>query len=194
MSDETLDKKSKFRLVVSKIKENLKIFISIGVIIVIAFAVVVFLENKRVKEEISISKEFNKAKILIKNEKKQESFVLLERIVNKKHKFYSPLSLYLILDFELEKNHDLILKLFDKVISIKKIDKENINLIKIKKALFLSENYGEQEMLKVLNPIINSDSVWRSNAINILVDYFSSKGSFSKADQYKKLLNKKDSK
>ena len=194
MSDETLDKKNKFRLVVSKIKENSKIFISIGAIIVIAFVVVLFLENRRAKEDMLISKEFNKAKILIQNEKQQESFVILERIVNKKHKFYSPLSLYLILDFELEKNHDLILELFDKVISIKKIDKENINLIKIKKALFLSENYGEQEMLKVLNPIINSDSVWRSNAINILVDYFSSKGSFSKADQYKKLLNKKDNK
>ena len=80
--------------------------------------------------------------------------------------------MYLIVDFELEKNHELIAKLFDKVISIKKIDKENINLIKIKKALFLSNYYGEQEVLKILNPIINSDSIWRSNAIQILIDYY----------------------
>ena len=56
-------------------------------------------------------------------------------IVNKKHKFYSPLSLYLILDFELEKDKGSIIKLFDKVIAIKKIDKENINLIKINNTL-----------------------------------------------------------
>ena len=194
MSDETLDKKNKFRLVVSKIKENSKFFIFTGIIILITFATIVFFEKRAAKEEISISKEFNKAKILIQKERKQESYVLLEGIVNKKHKFYSPLSLYLILDFELEKDKGSIIKLFDKVIAIKKIDKENINLIKIKKALYLSDHSSEQEMLKILNPIINSDSVWRSKSISILVDYFLSKGSLSKADQYRKLLNKKDSK
>ena len=194
MSDETLEKKDKFRLAVSKIKENSKFFIFTGIIILITFATIVFFEKRAAKEEISISKEFNKAKILIQKERKQESYVLLEGIVNKKHKFYSPLSLYLILDFELEKDKGSIIKLFDKVIAIKKIDKENINLIKIKKALYLSDHSSEQEMLKILNPIINSDSVWRSKSISILVDYFLSKGSLSKADQYRKLLNKKDSK
>ena len=194
MSDETLEKKNKFRLAVSKIKENSKFFIFTGIIILITFATIVFFEKRAAKEEISISKEFNKAKILIQKERKQESYVLLEGIVNKKHKFYSPLSLYLILDFELEKDKGSIIKLFDKVIAIKKIDKENINLIKIKKALYLSDHSSEQEMLKILNPIINSDSVWRSKSISILVDYFLSKGSLSKADQYRKLLNKKDSK
>ena len=169
-------------------------FILTGIIILITFATIVFFEKRAAKEEISISKEFNKAKILIQKERKQESYVLLEGIVNKKHKFYSPLSLYLILDFELEKDKGSIIKLFDKVIAIKKIDKENINLIKIKKALYLSDHSGEQEMLEILNPIINSDSVWRSKSISILIDYFSSKGSLSKADQYRKLLNKKDSK
>tara|TARA_B100000579_G_scaffold119798_1_gene96411 strand:+ start:1237 stop:1821 length:585 start_codon:yes stop_codon:yes gene_type:complete len=194
MSDETLEKKNKFRLAVSIIKENSKFFIFTGIIILITFATIVFFEKRAAKEEISISKEFNKAKILIQKERKQESYVLLEGIVNKKHKFYSPLSLYLILDFELEKDKGSIIKLFDKVIAIKKIDKENINLIKIKKALYLSDHSSEQEMLKILNPIINSDSVWRSKSISILVDYFLSKGSLSKADQYRKLLNKKDSK
>ena len=194
MSDETLEKKDKLKLFISKIKENSKLLASAFLIILIIFIVLAFLENRKTKEDIFISKEFNNAKILIKNKKKQESFIILERIIDKKHKFYSPLSLYLILDFELEKDQESILKLFDKVISIKKLDKESINLIKIKKALFLSNHYGEQEILKELNPIINSDSVWRSNAISILIDYFSSKGSFSKADQYKKLINNKDSK
>ena len=194
MSDETLEKKDKLKLFISKIKENSKLLASAFLIILIVFIVLTFLENRKTKEDIFTSKEFNNAKILIKNKKKQESFIILEKIIDKKHKFYSPMSLYLILDSELEKDQESILKLFDKVISIKKLDKESINLIKIKKALFLSNHYGEQEILKELNPIINSNSVWRSNAINILIDYFSSKGSFSKADQYKKLINNKDSK
>ena len=194
MSDETLEKKDKLKLIISKIKENSKLFFSIILIILITLIVMIFFESKQKKQNALISEEFNKAKILIKNDKKNESFIILEEIVNRKHKFYSPLSLYLIVDFELEKNHEIIAKLFDKVISIKKIDKENINLIKIKKALFLSNYYGEQEVLKILNPIINSDSIWRSNAIQILIDYFSIKGDSLKADQYTKLLNKKDSK
>ena len=80
------------------------------------------------------------------------------------------MSLFLIIDNGLQKNHESVVELFDKVISIKKIEKENVNLIKIKKALFLSNHYGEEEILKVLNPIINSDSIWRSSAIKILIE------------------------
>ena len=67
MSDETLEKKNKFRLAVSIIKENSKFFIFTGIIILITFATIVFFEKRAAKEEISISKEFNKAKILIQN-------------------------------------------------------------------------------------------------------------------------------
>ena len=194
MSDETLEKKDKFKILVSKIKENSrKIILGFLIILVIFFSLAI-LENKKKKKDVLISEEFNSAKILIKNEKRQEGLIILERIVDKKNKVYSPLSLYLIIDFQLEKDKEKIIKMFDKIISIKKIDEENIKLIKIKKALFLSENYSEQEMLDILNPIINSDSVWRSYAINLLIDYFTNKGSFTKAEQYKNLINKKDNK
>ncbi len=188
MSDETLEKKDKFKLILSKIKENSKLILSIMLIIIFTFVVIFFIDKRRENKNILISEDFNRAKILIKNEKKEESLVILKEIINKKHKFYSPLSLYLIIDFELEKNYELVAELFNKVISIKKIDKDNLNLIKIKKALFLSNYYDEQEMLKILNPIINSDSIWRSNAIQILADYFLNKGDSLKSDQYKKLL------
>ena len=194
MSDETLEKKDKFKILVSKIKENSRKIILGFLIILVIFFCLAILENKKKKKDVLISEEFNSAKILIKNEKRQEGLIILERIVDKKNKVYSPLSLYLIIDFQLEKDKEKIIKMFDKIISIKKIDEENIKLIKIKKALFLSENYSEQEMLDILNPIINSDSVWRSYAINLLIDYFTNKGSFTKAEQYKNLINKKDNK
>ena len=194
MSDETLEKKDKFKILVSRIKENSRKIILGFLIIIVIFFVLAILENKKKRKDVLISEEFNSAKILIKNEKRQEGLIILERIVDKKNKVYSPLSLYLIIDFQLEKDKEKIIKMFDKIISIKKIDEENIKLIKIKKALFLSENYSEQEMLDILNPIINSDSVWRSYAINLLIDYFTNKGSFTKAEQYKNLINKKDNK
>jgi hypothetical protein len=46
-------------------------------------------------------------------------------------------------------------------------------------------------MIKTLNPIINSDSVWRNIAIELISDYFLSKNQNSKANEYIQLLNNK---
>ncbi len=188
MSDETFENKNRLKIIISKIKQNKKIFLSIGVIIVIGFFLILFLENRQDEKNIQISKEFNKAKILIENDNKNDSYDILKNIITKKHKFYSPSSLYLIIDFEMESDHKKIIKLFDEVISIKKIKKNDRDLIKIKKAIFMSNYYAEQDLLKELNPIINSNSIWRSKAIQILINYFSIKGDQLKANQYKKIL------
>ena len=72
MSDETLEKKDKLKLVISKIKENYKLFISGFLIIIIIFIILAYLDNRRVKQDILISKEFNTAKILIQNQKNKK--------------------------------------------------------------------------------------------------------------------------
>tara|TARA_B100001540_G_scaffold316977_1_gene348425 strand:+ start:2565 stop:3149 length:585 start_codon:yes stop_codon:yes gene_type:complete len=189
MSNETFEKKDWFTLIISKVKQNKKILIYLSLTVVIGLFIILFLEKRKNDQNIEISKEFNKAKILIENEKKEESYFILKNIINKKHKFYSPSSLYLILDFELENNQEEIIRLFDKVISISKIKDEDKDLIKIKKAIFMSNYYGEQDLLKVLNPIIESKSIWRSSALKIIIDYYSIKGDQLKVNEYKKILN-----
>ena len=72
MSDETFEKKDKTQLIISKIKENSKIlFLTLLVIILIIFGIF-FLDKRKENKNIFISNEFNKAKILIQNEKKQK--------------------------------------------------------------------------------------------------------------------------
>ena len=136
-----------------------------------------------------ISEKYNQAKVFINNKKNNEGLVILEEVINTKHPFYSPLSLYLILDSNLTNDADKITELFDKVISNNNIDKENINLIKLKKALYLSNDQNEQALLELLNPIINSGSHWRVIAITFLKDYFLSKDNYLKAEEYNKLLS-----
>ena len=70
------------------------------------------------------------------------------------------------------------------------MEKENLNLIKIKKAIFLFSLDDEELIIKTLNPIINSDSVWRNIAIKLISDYFLSKDESKKADEYIQLLSK----
>ena len=58
------------------------------------------------------------------------------------------------------------------------------NLLKLKKAIFISEKTKEEDLLELLNPIINSDSVWKVQSIKFLADFYFSKKEFNKADQY----------
>ena len=37
------------------------------------------------------------------------------------------------------------------------MEKEDLNLLRLKKAIFISENSKEEEILELLNPIINSN-------------------------------------
>ncbi len=188
MIKDTFQEKDKFQLIIEKIKKNYKILISIIGICLLVLFVYLFIQNNIKKENINISEDFNQARILISQDKKNEGKNILFKIVEKKNKFYSPLSLFVIIDQKLEEDNQKITEMFDKVISIKGIDEENKDLIKIKKALFLTEFADEDIIIKTLNPIINSKSVWRSDAINLLGDFFTNRGENFKAKEYYDLL------
>ena len=189
MSKENLDTNDKIQLIINKLKKNLKLIITLFFIAVLAFSLLTFIKIKEENKNILISEKYNQAKVFINNKKNNEGLVILEEVINTKHPFYSPLSLYLILDSNLTNDADKITELFDKVISNNNIDKENINLIKLKKALYLSNDQNEQALLELLNPIINSGSHWRVIAITFLKDYFLSKDNYLKAEEYNKLLS-----
>jgi hypothetical protein len=80
--------------------------------------------------------------------------------------------------------------LFDNILKIKKIDDEDKNLIKIKKALLFFDKNNEKEILNILNPIINSNSVWRQEAIKLIVEFFKYTGELKKSEEYLGLLSK----
>ena len=44
------------------------------------------------------------------------------------------------------------------------------NLIIYKKALYNSELINENELIKILNPIINSESIWKSHALYLMAE------------------------
>ena len=95
----------------------------------------------------------------------------------------------------MESDEKIISSLFDKVINIGDIDNETKNLVKIKKTLFLMKaNKNEQEILNELKPIINSESIWRQNAIEIIGGYFLSKGDKIKSEEFYNLLDKSKNK
>ena len=59
-----------------------------------------------------------------------------------------------------------------------------MNLLRFKKAIFVSRYGNEKEILDLLNPIINSDSVWKVQSVKFIADFYFSKKEYKKADQY----------
>ena len=188
METENIDNnlnQNKFSIFYKKNKTKILIFLfSLPVILIIFFGYNFYNEKKNTR----ISNQFNDANILLENDRKQESKKIFISLINEKHLFYSPLSLNVIVENGLIENQDSLLELFDKILNIKSLDKETKNLYRFKKATIFSDQAKENEMLKTLNPIINSKSIWKENAIKFLEVYFLQKGDFLKAKEYRDLL------
>jgi len=176
------------------LKKKFKIIIILLIVGFICFSGFLFYKNLSEKKNIKISEQYTQASILVMQKKIKESKILLVSIVNKDHKFYSPLALYLIIDNNIESDTSKIINLFNRILKNKLIDQENLNLIKIKKAIHLINIDKEKLIVETLNPIINSNSVWKNTAINLITEYFLSKNQGIKAQEYFKLLNKKSKK
>jgi len=166
--------------------KNIIILLTILIFILFSFFLYQHLQDKSNKET---SEQYTKASILINKDKKEDSKPILINIINKKHSFYSPLALFLIINNNMEENSEKIINYFDQILKIRSIDDENLNLIKIKKAFFLFNTDNEELIVKTLNPVINSNSVWKNMATQLITDYFLSRGEFKKADEYKRLIN-----
>ena len=88
------------------------------------------------------------------------------------------------------KDHEKVNELFDEVINKTPLKNEIKNLIIYKKALYNSDSIKENQLLEILNPIINSNSVWKSHSLYLLAEYFYSKNEKKKSKEFfEKLIN-----
>ena len=144
-----------------------KIFITLIISFIIILIGVNFSGyNKKIQNE-KISEKYIKAGIYLSSKNLKKSKKIYEEIVNSKNKFYSSLALNNIIENELEEDSEKILKLF-KVIENIKGTKEQKDLIKLKKALFLIKINIENEGRKILEEIVSDNSIWKETAEDIL--------------------------
>ena len=105
-------------------------------------------------------------------------------MVDKNDPTYSPLALYFLIDNNLIDNKDEVNNLFDELIIETTLDEEIKNLIIYKKALFNSDFISENDLLLILNPIIKSESIWKSHALYLVAEYFLSKNEKQKSKEF----------
>ena len=168
------------------IKNSKYLIFSISAIIILILAYLVYVEIKS-RNHNKIAEKYNNIVNNFNNLKNTEqSTKELIRIIEKKNLTYSPLSLYFILDNDLVSENDEINKYFDIVINISSLEKEIKNLNIYKKAIYNSDFVDETELVEILRPVTNSDSIWKSHSLFLLAEFFYFKN--NKAES-KKLLN-----
>ncbi len=163
---------------------NKKKIISGAVLLIIIVICVYSYDKYTTNKNKEISDNFNLITIEHKESKKEKTVKGLIDLVNKKDPTYSPLSLYFIIDKKLVDDREIINSLFDILIKETSLDKEIKNLVIYKKALYNSDNFQEDQLLKLLNPLINSESVWKSHALYLMAEYFYAKDQKQKAKEF----------
>ena len=162
-------------------------------IILIIFAYFAYAEIEDRKNK-NLAKKYNYIVINFQSTNKSKFKKELIEIINKKNKTYSPLALYFIIDNEIKSSNEEINKFFDIIINDVRLDKEIKNLIIYKKGLFNSDFENENNLINILNPIINSNSIWKSHALYLMAEYFFYKNEKQKAKEfYNQIINFKKS-
>ena len=157
-----------------------RLIILSSIIILLIFSYFVYQEvNKRNK--VILADKYNAASTNYVLEKKLNVENEMIKIVEAKDKTYSP---YFLIDNNIIISEKKINRLFDILINDTNLDKEIKNLIIYKKGLYNSDFETENNLLKILNPVINSESVWKSHALYLLAEYFFYKNEKQKSKEF----------
>ena len=150
---------------------NYKKFIgSLVLILLVLFSLFGYQEYKK-REKLKIADIYNQItlkEITIQNSNDIEQLV---KIIKEKDPIYSALSLYFIIENDLINDQKEINNFFDLVIKSQE-ENEIKNLIIYKKAMYNADIASENELLEILNPILKSESVWKSHALLLMADFF----------------------
>jgi len=160
-----------------------KLIIAISAIVLIIFGYFIY-EDLKKKNKIKLANRYNLVTIkFISGDKNKFANELID-IVNEKDRTYSPLALYFLIDNNIVNENKKINELFDVIINETSLEEEIKNLVIYKKALFNSDFESENNLIQILNPVINSDSVWKSHALYLMAEYFYYKNQKQKSKDF----------
>jgi hypothetical protein len=156
--------------------------IIIIIILSLVFLIIAFAASKNIIFE-NRAKKYTQEYVLISNlindKKIDEAKKRLEVLKDSNINLYKVLAISKLLELSKENKNEQILILDYAIKS--NIEKNDRDLFKIKKALLVFDNLDEQQFLILLNPGNFKNSPWRVLSLEILGDYYLSKGHKIKA-------------
>ena len=148
------------------VRKNKNILLIILTLIIFFLIGISYFNYYQKSKNEKVSEKFVQAGIYLSLNQQEKSKKIYKEIITSKNKFYSLLALNNIIDNDLAKNDEEVLELFN-IVENTKIEKEQKNLVKLKKALFLIKISKDNEGEKLLNEIISDNSIWKETASEI---------------------------
>lgn len=166
--DQTLNnnKSIKDKIISFYLNNKLKIIFLI-LIIIISIISLLLLDFFRKKENNLISEKYVQANLYLASNEIEKAKNIYEEIILSKNKFYSILSMNLILEKNLIKNKKKVLEYFEILENIK-YTKDTSDLIKFKKSLYLINNEDLELGKNLLKELINNNSILEKAAQEII--------------------------
>tara|TARA_B100000579_G_scaffold421228_1_gene421779 strand:- start:511 stop:1155 length:645 start_codon:yes stop_codon:yes gene_type:complete len=164
-----------------KNKKKLVLIIAVLILIPLIFFSYQIYKNKN-KERIA--NKYNSTLINFESGNKSKAIEIMKEIINEKDPTYSPLALYFLIDENIQISNEETNKFFDVIIDEIKLEKEIKNLVIYKKGLFNSDFADENSLITILNPLINSKSIWTSHALYLIAEYFYFKNEKQKSKEF----------
>ena len=187
-----INQSTRISLVKNFFKKNIKKIITLITLILVIIISYFFFDELKKRKKNKLAQTYNS--IIFNTDKfsQNEIKVKMLEIINAKVDTYSTLALYYLIDNKIINDNNEISELFDKIISINK-DIELKNLIIFKKALYFSDKFTENQILEILNPVINSESVWKQHGLLLMGDFYFHKKQFNKSKEFfKKIVELKN--
>tara|TARA_B100000767_G_scaffold274377_1_gene307159 strand:+ start:1053 stop:1562 length:510 start_codon:yes stop_codon:yes gene_type:complete len=157
----------KDRLVSFYNNNKLKIYIIIMSLVIILFSTTLLKINKDKKNSL-IAEKYIEAGLYLASNKKNQSKDLYEEIILSKNAFYSILALNTILEKNLVSNKKIILDYFN-ILEKTNNSKEQTDLIKLRKALYLIKINNTQEGNEILEKLIEEESTLKKLIEEIMI-------------------------
>tara|TARA_B100000959_G_C14636367_1_gene482393 strand:- start:78 stop:581 length:504 start_codon:yes stop_codon:yes gene_type:complete len=148
------------------VRKNKNILLIILTLIIFFLIGISYFNYYQQSKNEKVSEKFVQAGIYLSLNQKEKSKKIYKEIITSKNKFYSLLALNNIIDNDLEQNNEEVLELFN-IVENTKIEKEQKNLVKLKKALYLIKISKDNEGEKLLNEITSDNSIWKETAYEI---------------------------
>ena len=162
-------------------KKLIILSITVVIIVILSFySYKIYEDNHKEK----ISEKFNSAVIEYEKGNTSKSTQSLIEVIEDRNSTYSPLALYFVVDNNLIKNQTEVNELFDILIDKTSLENEIRYLIIYKKALYNADTIEENDLLLILKPLINSESIWKSHGLYLLAEYFFSKNEKQKSKDF----------
>ena len=164
----------------------------IGIILTLTIIIISYYSLEKIKEKnkIKLANQYNSTIMNFDNNDKETTIKLLTNLVKERDTTYSPLALYFVIENDIISSKKQINEYFDVIINEVNLEKEIKYLIIYKKALFNSESQNENELLKIINPLLKSKSIWKSHALYLMAEYYYANEQLQKAKEfYSQIIN-----